>query len=382
MTPASGDVRLRYLDGIRGLASLQVLLNHGLLAFSPGAERSAGLAADGDFAVLLFFVMSGFVLTESFERQRAPATRLLMSRFFRLAIPVAAACVFAYLLLLSMPHAHTAASELAESRFLGGKSVASPVRAMADIFGVTMWTGTSNTTLFAPIAPGLPGTESSVDAPIWSMHVELWGSVLVLGLVLAWRAGTAVAAIALLLAAILTGANAMTLFICGFLIARVVRVPAVHRILESPSSSWFGAILLVGGVLLAGASLSDRASHFSILNPYAWYHPYKAVAALLVFVSVLGISPLQRLLSAPLFAWLGKQSYAIYLLHVPFILTVGSLTFVALREADRALAVATSIAVVCILTLLLAPLFEARIDRLAVNFSRRIRANGLRSAMP
>jgi len=106
------------------------------------------------------------------------------------------------------------------------------------------------------------------------------------------------------------------------------------------------------------------------------------VAALLVFVGVLGISPLQRWLSAPFFAWLGKQSYAIYLLHMPFILTVGSLTFVALRGADRAVAVATSIAVVCILTLLLAPLFEARIDRLAVSFSRRMRANGLRSAMP
>ena len=197
--------RFRYLDGVRGLASLQVLVSHCLLAFLPGAERTVGFLADGDFAVLLFFVMSGFVLTISFERQRAVLPLIVISRIFRLALPVAAACLFGLLLLLAMPDAHVRAGELSGSGFLAGKTIASPLRAVADILGVTMWTGTSNTTLFGFLRHVLPTTENSLDPPIWSMHLELWGSFLVLFLVTVNRAWPVMARIVLLMAAALSG---------------------------------------------------------------------------------------------------------------------------------------------------------------------------------
>jgi|SRR5580700_1882571 hypothetical protein len=60
--------RVEYLDGLRGLAAMQVVLNHYTLAFAPGWVGPLGFFADGVAAVLLFFLMSGLVLTYSFER--------------------------------------------------------------------------------------------------------------------------------------------------------------------------------------------------------------------------------------------------------------------------------------------------------------------------
>ena len=372
--------RFRYLDGVRGLASLQVLVSHCLLAFLPGAVHAVGFVADGDFAVLLFFVMSGFVLTVSFERQRAALPMIVLSRFFRLALPVAAACLIGLLLLLAMPDAHARAAELSGSEFLAGKSIASPLRATVDILGVTMWTGTSNTTLFGFLEHVLPTTENSLDPPIWSMHLELWGSLLVLLLVKASRARPAVARIVLLVAAMLSGVNAITLFICGFLIAHWVRLPTVSRQLLRRGIWVAGVALLIVGVLLAGHSAGriggglDSLSSYSILSPYDWYLPRKSLAALLVFLGILTLPPIQRWLSRPLFEWLGKCSFAIYLLHLPLLMTVGSLTYVAVHEIGQSAAAAMTTLVVVGATFMLASGFEVWFDRPFVNFARWLRA--------
>ena len=64
--------RLDYLDGLRGLAAMQVVFEHVVLGFRPGIfDAWPRILWDGNVAVFLFFLMSGFVLTGSFER--APA---------------------------------------------------------------------------------------------------------------------------------------------------------------------------------------------------------------------------------------------------------------------------------------------------------------------
>jgi peptidoglycan/LPS O-acetylase OafA/YrhL len=378
--------RFRYLDGVRGLASLQVLISHCLLAFAPGTERTAGFLADGDFAVLLFFVMSGFVLTFSFERQAAALPAVVLSRFFRLALPVAAASLLGLLLLLAMPDAHVLAGDLSGSSFLGGKSVASPVRAAADILGVTMWTGSSHTTIFGFLARVLPGTESSVDPPIWSMHLELWGSILVLALVMVSRTKWILAG-AVLFAAALAGANAMALFLCGFLIAHLTRVSTVSYQLRQPRTWVAGAVLMVTGILLTsewandhGVGVLDSLASHSLLGSYEWYHPRKAFSALLVFLGILAFQPVQRPLSTPVAEWLGRCSFAIYLLHFPILMTIGSLTYIAAHQFGQITAAAATMAVVGAATFWLAPLFETWIDRPSVSFARRLRVGKARSS--
>jgi peptidoglycan/LPS O-acetylase OafA/YrhL len=93
--------RVRYLEGLRGIAALQVVLLHFVTAFAPNAAEHAPaplpVLFDGHTAVYVFFLISGAVLTPSFARgghwPNQAAKRLL-----RPGIPVAAA-IFALIVL-------------------------------------------------------------------------------------------------------------------------------------------------------------------------------------------------------------------------------------------------------------------------------------------
>ena len=281
-----------------------------------------------------------------------------------------------------MPNAYTRAGDLSSSEFLLGKSIASPQHAVADILGVTMWTGNSNTTIFGGLAQFLPNTESSLDPPTWSMHLELWGSILVLGLVLASRTRSAVFGAVILLAAVIAGITAMALFVCGFLLAHLARSPFASRAVQWPATWLAGGVLIASGLLVTGetvigqrAAAVDYSPFYSILKPYEWYHAHKAVAALLVFMGLLAIPRLQQWLSMRLIAWFGKLSFAIYLLHLPILMTIGSLTFIVFREVGQNVAVALATLVIFGATLGLATFFEAWIDRPAVGFARSLRVS-------
>ena len=77
--------KIRYLDGLRGLAAFEVVFHHFILAFYPALFAGPGvpthlapgqevfvsgsvlnLLYDGNFAVCIFFVLSGYVLSHKF----------------------------------------------------------------------------------------------------------------------------------------------------------------------------------------------------------------------------------------------------------------------------------------------------------------------------
>jgi peptidoglycan/LPS O-acetylase OafA/YrhL len=99
--------RYHYIDSIRGLAALSVVLEHSyaLLAKSPQAldVRALGFAQEwfsfGKFGVALFFIVSGFVVPFSLRGETGPGLRrFTISRFFRL-YPVYWLAILAALLL-------------------------------------------------------------------------------------------------------------------------------------------------------------------------------------------------------------------------------------------------------------------------------------------
>ena len=142
------------------------------------------LVFDGHTAVYVFFLISGAVLMPSFAR---PGRFLgkFAKRLVRLDIPVAAAAAIATLLLALLPDAHRQASALTGSAWLAMDESGAPTLAhLAREIGLdSLLLGYREATLFAPLAPHLPQMELSLDAPFWSLHLELYGSLLVLCLV-------------------------------------------------------------------------------------------------------------------------------------------------------------------------------------------------------
>ena len=90
--------RVNYLEGLRGIAAMQVVLLHFVTGFLPDTADHAWpplhILFDGHTAVYVFFLISGAVLTPSFARPGNVAGKVA-KRVVRLGIPVAAAAAIA-----------------------------------------------------------------------------------------------------------------------------------------------------------------------------------------------------------------------------------------------------------------------------------------------
>jgi peptidoglycan/LPS O-acetylase OafA/YrhL len=89
----SGRPRLFALDALRGLAAVSVVVHHFHEAFSAGNVRWwSVLFGSGKAAVVLFFVLSGYVLSlPSWEGRQGPYGIYLVRRVCRIYLPFAAA---------------------------------------------------------------------------------------------------------------------------------------------------------------------------------------------------------------------------------------------------------------------------------------------------
>ena len=102
-----GKTRIEYLDGIRGWAALVVLVCHMTMMFLSLSTPEYNniifrVINNGPFAILVFFVLSGYALSLSqlnFERRNLALA--IATRYFRLVIPIAVTSLIAYLLLRS-----------------------------------------------------------------------------------------------------------------------------------------------------------------------------------------------------------------------------------------------------------------------------------------
>src|SRR6185437_7755900 len=110
------EQRFGSLDGLRGIAALTVVFFHFFSAYVPkllpeqvadpwwGSDTPLALFYNGGFAVSVFFVLSGFVIANSASKRHLPILFNLLSRYFRLAMPVLAGTLFGWALLALSPN--------------------------------------------------------------------------------------------------------------------------------------------------------------------------------------------------------------------------------------------------------------------------------------
>ena len=325
MRPRGGTDRLPALDGLRGLAALVVLLSHMVEASVPALSEALNFGTEpngvarwfmrtplaivwaGPELVIVFFVLSGFVLTRALRAHPATLGTFLSARVVRLYLPVWAALVPAALLLALVPRAPGA--EIA--------GVHSWLNIYAQPVGLPQVA--TDMALVLPGHVGQPGW-GTLDGVLWSLRWEVLFSLALPFLLRAERLLTRLT-IPLLLALPLVvdraGGRVALMFAPPFLLgvllalheAEVVGWRARIAGRGAPLAVVAAACLLGADLWLPGAERAQGPSGALVV----------AGAGLAVVLPLVYASVARPLLTAPM-QWLGSRSFSLYLVHFPIVL--------------------------------------------------------------
>lgn len=378
-----GKQHYHSLDGLRGLAALVVVFLHYTSAFLPFIlgytaiqyhsrldhlvmATPLQLPIAGNFAVCIFFVLSGFVLSIKFFK--TGATEVLTSsaarRLFRLMIPAVGSIILGYLVLRAggiFTHEASAASQ--------SKWLLIDWNFPAHI-GQALFQG------FYGIWFGNTGIKSSYNPVLWTMHFELFGSFLVfMFMALFGKAKNRwlfYAAFGLVFLKTYYLAFLAGMAICDLFISR----PDLKEKL-TPRMLWFA--LPVGLVLGTWTTTVDTVyttaydrvhlPFFTTLELQTLAHVLGAIIAML---AVLRIEALAGVLTKRPFQYLGKISFALYLTH--FII-MGSLSSYLFAHIEPSLGYNAAVLMVFPIglgaSLLVATFYTRWVDVPAIAFSKR-----------
>ena len=356
--------RLTSLDGLRGLAALIVVVHHCALAApllaaqyltpDPHAPHAwltfspAHLLWAGGEAVLVFFVLSGLVLSRPFLARVRPGTWLSYypKRVVRLYVPVVAAVVLTGLVLTLVPR--TGGADW--GWWMAGHVVPADPRVLAHDAFLLDGNGWSNSALWSLRYEVL----FSLFLPLFvvlarGLDVPLWASLPVAGWAVYWTTAHGHQAL-----------SYMSIFAVGVLLAH--HMDELHalgaRISAGPASALRWSGLLVVSLVMIGAQWWP---HLFLDATHLWLAPAgRAVvtlgAAVLVFCFL--CSPGARSFgnSRPL-QWLGKVSFSLYLVHEPLVVSVAT----KLPPSLRSLPVGVGLGLV--VSLIVAAVFHHLVER-------------------
>ena len=394
--PISKDLSL---EGLRGIACFTVFLCHYLFAFfpaltqgfSPDTEIPAKYSWEsivatpfftvffnGSFGVAIFFAISGYVLTRHFfvTQDVRYLQRGAAKRYIRLGVPVFTSVMLAWAL------------------FAAGLTYTQ----RAPEIGSAGWPMTfyrDPVLILSALKDGLYGVSlfgsTMLNSPLWTIQIELLGSMMLFATYAMFGTRRPIFNL---------------VFFCVFLIVMfpdsAIQLHCmtiyVGSLLNYVRWSAIGTPVLAVGLGLTGMVLGayDHSSWFAFLHSIPLpllpapavdlsdldRYYYNAIGAICLVAAVLAWPALARVVSRPVFVWLGRVSFSLYLLHWPVIcsLSFGLMyLLVPLSGWHYGLAALMIFALTTPVALSLSWLFERFVDspsqRLASRFAQHILAN-------
>jgi peptidoglycan/LPS O-acetylase OafA/YrhL len=317
---ASHRDRLAALDGLRGIAALVVVLSH-VVAGSVGA-LSATLTLGGDPGglahwfmrtplavvwagpefVIVFFVLSGFVLTRALRTRPVALRAFYAGRIVRLYLPAWLSLIPAALLLMAFPST------------------------THDATGVGFWlqtytqpVGLDQVARDAALVLPLSSTHATLNGALWSLRWEVLFSLALPFLLLAAtplrRLSLPVVLMALLCVDFSAGHPAMA-FLPPFAVGLVL---ALH---EERIARWREELGGRGAVAFLAATLCLLGADLWLPTAVRAQGPGGAMvvagAAAAVLCPLLYGSVARNLQRRPV-QWLGSRSFSLYLVHHPIV---------------------------------------------------------------
>jgi len=327
--------RQHYLDGLRGVAATIVLFAHLMIALLPAVvtfnrneghvfwlERRLGLSPlgwvwNGEFAVCIFFVLSGYVLSDFCTRTTISFPAQIVRRYFRLALPMLITSFIAYFLMkIGAYKNYDAAVNVTRSGWL------------------SMWYHGFSPNFFEMAYEAVYGAfqkgSAVYNSNLWTMRIELFGSVLVF-LTRTLCRNITLRGLAFFALAVINYNNFYVLFAVGALIydfepfAKAAYASIIPDAPLRERISTFGCFL----GLYAGSYPHLQPG---MKAPWHFFLPYEGIytigwhmiGSVILVLFLLSSQAVQRILVTEVAQYLGRVSFVLYLIHLPIICCVAA----------------------------------------------------------
>ena len=355
-------------DGLRGLAALKVMLCHFVAAFLPSllrgnygdleqaknplslVEKIIGspvftVLFNGNFAVLIFFVLSGYVLSSpALKNDNQKIRSRFWGRYLRLNIPVCVACILSWCALKIGLYYNLDAGVITNSKWLL-QQYARDV-SFKELIEIATIKGVLGEGVLIP--------------PMWTIRVELIGSVVLLATLMLSPANRQVACIAVVSIAVLLLRTADTIYLLCFFAGCLCNWMTVSRRIALP-------LFLVG--LILGSYQPDGVTFMLPSLTADSKTLYNAISAVSLTIALCRGGLFARSLANPYVQYLGKVSYSIYLLHFILLCSVSSAVVVTLGAGWVGLSVAFILYIIT--TFSIAHFFTLTVDNSAVSLAHK-----------
>lgn len=321
------------LESLRGLAAFVVILDHFFRTFYPATFANGNIThsnyewlfiktplfavVNGSFAVVVFFVLSGFVLSYGyFKKGSADFVSSVIKRYFRL-MPIVLGSILLAFLLLKL------------NLFFNSKAGIMPFswRDNTISFGQALWQGLIGVFM---VQPG----DASLNSPLWTIYYEMLGSVLVYSLLaLLGKDKRRVMVYPFL---ILIFINTYFIgFIVGIILADlycnrqnifayISRAPAVIKCVALSLAIWMASF----------PPLRTNDTTALIHRPLLFIEDYGLNAtivhlagAIIIILLILSSHRLNKIFEFKPFLALGSVSYSLYATHLIVLGSIASLVF-------------------------------------------------------
>lgn len=356
--------RLKYIDGIKGIACILVMAYHYHALFGYtfwGTDFLADkldIVYNGAFYVRFFFVMSAFLLGVSFYRNVSveKIKLTIVKRYLRLSLPV-----FGVSLLIWIMERIGCFYNTQIGSFVTDVDILNSFQTKHSILDI----------FTLPFIKTIFRGECSFNNNFWMMTCLFWGNLLVIGIILLTKSRNRMVKYIfalLILFSLILNDNYFP-FIAGTILAYQYTSPSRTNVTEKGNiiNSFLYFLLLFSGVVLVEAKgyiaiLYNKLelSQFEELNFLANGNFYNVIAIFMITTAVIHLRLVQKILSFRLFTFLGNISYYVFLIHWPTICSLSCGLYLLFKDAANYATVVRGIFGITLLVVIIVSAFLQR----------------------
>jgi peptidoglycan/LPS O-acetylase OafA/YrhL len=313
--------KLIYLDGLRGVASVMVFLLHFILAFLPAMHRGTpeqahnnieiwfasnpiNIIYDGHFAVYIFFILSGFVLSAGFfiKKDKKYLVKSFFKRYIRLEIPIFVSIFISYLFL----------------KFHIYNNVETSIITFSFDWLKNFWQLEANfINMFKQsFVDVFLKNEYTYNPNLWTMQIELFGSYLVYSFLFVFGRRS-IRGFGYIILLIIFYDTFYLAFILGMILSDIYNNNNNKYLHYVNKCKYCGWLFLIIGIILGSFTLINiDHTFYRFLKIDFLSNKYRMIGSFFIVLSVISSYNLQKILSMHIFQFLGKISFSLYLLHL------------------------------------------------------------------